>query len=367
MTRFLLVLVVGLSVLSCVQMKIGSADDRPSIKVKIKKERLYQIKLSDPAMSEKWGLEQISWKEHKDSDDVVVAVIDTGIDVDHPDLKNMLWTNDREIPNNNIDDDGNGFVDDIHGWNFAGAGTNLTDNHGHGTHIAGIIGAEPNNGVGIAGVASNVKIMVLKYYDPLSAGRNNLLNTVRSIDYAVKMGADIINYSGGGLDESPEEKAAIARAKAKGIIVVAAAGNERSNSDNSMYFPASYDFNNIVSVTAVNKQKRVLASSNYGVRTVDLAAPGNNIYSTLPNSRYGYMTGTSQATAFVTGVIAVLKGKYPGAWHVDIISAVTDSVVHEKYLDSKAGSGGILNMERAIRTMELREFLKNYEKLKTTS
>jgi subtilisin family serine protease len=275
--------------------------------------------LKDPALSEAWGLSmtdaQKAWRVSQGSKDVVVAVIDTGVDANHPDLKNNLWVNPGETgldanghdkATNGIDDDGNGFVDDVHGWNFVHNTNNLTDTHGHGTHIAGIIGAEGGNGIGISGVSPHVSLMILKYYDPNSHSNDNLKNTVQALNYAVKMGANIINYSGGGLSPSPDERAAIVQAMHKGILVVAAAGNEKSNSDVSKYYPADYGLPNIVSVTAINKKKMVLPSSNWGVSTVHIAAPGNDILSTLPGGQYGYMTGTSQATAFVSGVAALI-------------------------------------------------------------
>src|SRR5690606_16720385 len=209
-------------------------------------------------------------------------VIDTGIDVAHPDLKANLWVNPGESgldkngndkATNGLDDDGNGFRDDVHGWNFVANDDDLADNHGHGTHIAGIIGAEGGNGVGISGISPKVSLMTLKYYDPKAPGLNNLMNTVKAIRYATKMGAHIINYSGGGLEPSEEERKAVAEANQKGILVVAAAGNEKSNSDIHAYFPADYPLPNIISITAIDKEKNVLPSSNYGQHSVDLAPP----------------------------------------------------------------------------------------------
>lgn len=281
-----------------------------------------EIIMKDPAMSQKWGLDMTdsakAWRLSKGSKDIIVAVIDTGADIHHPDLQSNLWVNRGEVgtdlngnnkASNGIDDDGNGYIDDVHGFNFVRNNNDLSDNHGHGTHIAGIIGAEGGNGVGISGVAPKVSLMVLKYYDPKAPGVNNLMNTVKAIEYAVKMNAHIINYSGGGLEKSPHEIAAIKKAQKKGILFVAAAGNEKSNSDEHGYYPADYDLDNIISVTAVDKSRKVLDSSNYGMNSVDLAAPGNNIFSLLPNGQYGFMTGTSQATAFVTGVAALVMAQ----------------------------------------------------------
>lgn len=274
---------------------------------------------NDPAIKQAWGLKKSdaarAWSVTKGSKKVVVAVIDTGIDINHEDLKSNLWKNPgetgldsqgRDKASNGIDDDGNGFVDDVYGWNFVSNNNKLDDNHGHGTHIAGIIGAEAGNKKGISGISPEVSLMVLKYYDPKVPNTDNLKNTVRSIQYAVKMGAHIINYSGGGTDFSQEEHDAVQSAERKGILFVAAAGNERSNSDEHHYYPADYKLKNIISVTAIDPSTSVLSSSNYGTETVDIAAPGQNILSCLPNSTYGLMTGTSQATAFVTGAAVLV-------------------------------------------------------------
>ena len=269
---------------------------------------------NDPAIKQAWGLKKSdagrAWSISRGSKKVIVAVIDTGIDVNHEDLKNNLWVNSgesgldlkgRDKSNNGIDDDGNSLIDDVHGWNYVSNNNKLDDNHGHGTHIAGIIGAEAGNKKGITGISPDVSLMILKYYDPKVPNTDNLKNTIAGIQYAVKMGANIINYSGGGTDFSQEEHDAIQLAEQKGILFVAAAGNERSNSDEHHYYPADYKLKNIISVTAIDPTTEVLSSSNYGTDTVDIAAPGQNILSCLPNSTYGLMTGTSQATAFVAG------------------------------------------------------------------
>lgn len=298
----------------------------------------HTVALNDPAINQAWGFKKSeaakAWEISKGSDRIVVAVIDTGADVSHEDLAENIWKNPGEtgvvqnetclaMPEmkalsikacnkaiNGVDDDGNGFTDDVHGWNFVAGNGDLTDNHGHGTHIAGIIGAQAGNGKGIAGIAPSVSLMVLKYFDPKVPNTDNLKNTIDSIKYAIKMKANIINYSGGGTEFSAEEKAAIQEARDQGILFVAAAGNERSNSDHHKYYPADYGLDNIISVTAIDPKTEVLSSSNYGVETVDLAAPGQNILSTLPGSNYGYMTGTSQATAFVTGAAVLVMAHH---------------------------------------------------------
>lgn len=342
------------------------------INYKNKTKQILDIKLLDPAMSKKWGLKvtdaALAWKKHNvlGSKDIVIAIIDTGIDVNHPDLKNNLWKNPGEIgldsqgrnkATNGIDDDRNGYVDDVHGWNFVGNNKDLSDHHGHGTHISGIVGAESGNGIGISGMAPKVSLMTLKYFDPTVTGGNNLMNTVRAIQYATMMKRKlkikhlIINYSGGGLDESPQEKQAILKAKKEGILIVAAAGNESSDStiNGPQYFPADYGLSNIISVTAIDKSKNVLSSSNYGMNTVDVAAPGNEIYSTLPGGRYGTMTGTSQATAFVTGVAALILAKFPDFSAEKVIKHITMTGDKEtKKLAGKTRHQTRLNVYRAL-------------------
>jgi len=288
--------------------------------------------------------------------EVVVAVIDTGIDVNHPALSGRLWENPGETgldsegrnkATNGIDDDDNGFVDDIHGWNFVSKSSNLKDRHGHGTHIAGIIaGLSPQS----PSVNTDVKLMIVKYFDPNTSGRSNLMNTVQAINYAVKMGADIINYSGGGTDPSPSEKLAIEKAAQKGIVFIAAAGNESANTDLVSYYPANYKINNIISVAAVDATKQLLNFSNYGADTIDLAAPGKNIYSTLPGGKFGVMSGTSQATAIVSSLAARLMAEKSQLTRHP--SSVLKSILHngsaETSLKGKTKYRVGINMEAAM-------------------
>ncbi|MGE5086672.1 MAG: S8 family peptidase [Bacillota bacterium] len=237
-----------------------------------------------------------------DNHDIVVAIIDTGVDVNHPLIRDNLWTNPNEKMNGK-DNDGNGYAGDMHGWNFVSDNNDLTDNHGHGTHVAGIIRQRT--------LSSRVKFMILKYYDPQQPGKNNLLNTVRAIRYATKMKVDIINYSGGGEERSALEEKAIREAQQQGILFIAAAGNDGRNTDKQGYYPAGYKLDNIISVAALDSARHLIGSSNYGAKSVDIAAPGKNIYSSLPNNQYGLMTGTSQATAWVTGLAASLMLQNP--------------------------------------------------------
>lgn len=320
---------------------------------------------NDPAISQAWGLKKSdaarAWSVSKGSRDIIVAVIDTGIDVKHEDLANNLWrnpgetgldANGRDKASNGIDDDGNGFVDDVYGWNFVSNNNKLDDNHGHGTHIAGIIGAEAGNGKGISGIAPEVSLMILKYYDPKVPGTDNLKNTVAAIRYAVANGAHIINYSGGGTEFSKEEHDAIAEADKKGILFVAAAGNERSNSDQHHYYPADYKLKNIISVTAIDPSTEVLASSNYGVETVDIAAPGQNILSCLPGNSYGYMTGTSQATAFVSGAAALVMASKQSYGAYDTKKYILSTGDAQAQLAAKTRTSRQLNLYKALTILD---------------
>jgi subtilisin family serine protease len=315
-----------------------------------------KVILNDPALQQAWGVDKSNalkaWEISQGSNQIIVAVIDTGCDLNHEDLAGNYWVNTKESKTpNGQDSDKNGFVDDYYGWNFAGNNNDLTDNHGHGTHIAGIIGALSNNGKGIVGISPKVRIMCLKYYDPKSPS-DHLKNTVAAIHYAIKMGAHIINYSGGGLEPSPEERAAIELAEKQGILFVAAAGNERSNSDVRKYYPADYGLSNIISVTAINPSSQILSSSNYGTETVDIAAPGQNILSTLPGSNYGFMTGTSQATAFVTGAAVLVMAHHPEFNFLEVKKYILSTGDAETNLVAKTRTSRRLNLFKALVMMD---------------
>jgi len=320
---------------------------------------------NDPAINQAWGLKKSdagrAWSVSKGSRNIVVAVIDTGADIRHEDLEGNIWTNPgetgidnkgRDKATNGVDDDGNGLIDDVHGWNFVSNNGILTDNHGHGTHIAGIIGAKAGNNKGISGIAPDVSLMILKYYDPKIPGGDNLKNTIAAIHYAVDKGANIINYSGGGTEYSQEEKNAIMEAEKKGILFVAAAGNERSNSDQYKYYPADYGLSNIISVTAIDPSTEVLSSSNYGTETVDLAAPGQNILSCLPGNAYGYMTGTSQATAFVSGAAVLVMARRGAYKAVDIKKYILSTGDAVASLTNKTRTSRQLNLYKALTILD---------------
>jgi subtilisin family serine protease len=275
-----------------------------------------------------------AWKIEKGSKNILVAVVDTGIDANHPDLKANIY-HDK---NNH------------YGYDFVKNKADPVDLHGHGTHVAGIIGAVADPKTGVSGVAQAVSIEAVKYYADSNTGAVNLKNTVKAIEWAVNSGARIINYSGGGPEFAQEEYLALKKAEAKGILVVAAAGNERSNTDlpENYYYPSAYRLTNIISVAATDINNKLIHSSNWGKTKVDVTAPGENIYSTLPGGRYGYMTGTSQATAFVTGIAALLLAHDPSLTPARIKEIIRDSVDKYPGLKDKVASGGRVNAKKAL-------------------
>jgi subtilisin family serine protease len=244
-----------------------------------------------------------AWSITKGSKKVVIAVIDTGIDYNHPDLKDNMWVNSKEIPGNNKDDDGNGYVDDIYGWNANAKNGNPMDGNSHGTHCAGTIGAKHGNGVGVAGVMDDVSLMAVKFLS--DEGSGSLADAVIAIDYATKMNVDIMSNSwgGGGFSQTLED--AIKAAKAKGILFVAAAGNDGTNNDSAPHYPSNYQVDNVVSVAAHTVGDNMASFTCFGKRTVHVAAPGHNILSTTPNNNYKVYSGTSMATPHVSGVLGL--------------------------------------------------------------
>ena len=217
------------------------------------------------------------WDVTTGSADVVVAVIDSGVDVNHPDLKDNIWTNAGEVPDNDIDDDGNGYVDDVNGWDFLVNDNDPRDAHGHGTHVAGTVAAVGDNNTGIAGVSWRAKIMPLRFLNAWGLGSN--ADAIAAIEYANNMGADIINNSWGGGGYDLALKSAI---DASNAVVMCAAGNSSRNNDGIPHYPSSYSSANIIAVAATNQDDQLAWFSNYGAVSVDVAAPGTNIYSAAP-------------------------------------------------------------------------------------
>lgn len=278
----------------------------------------------DPFMSELWGMHNMgagggtadvdidgpeAWNIATGSDEVVVAVIDTGVNYLHPDLADNMWHNPGEVPGDGLDNDGNGFVDDVHGINTITGSGNPMDDQGHGSHCAGTIGARGNNATGVAGVNWRVKLMALKFLDASGAGTTQ--GAVAAIEYAVMMkergvNIGVLSNSWGGGAYSQALSDAIAQANAAGLAFVAAAGNSGSDNDVLPTYPASYDHPNVVSVAAVDRNGNLAGFSNFGATSVDVAAPGVAIMSTVLGSGYGSLSGTSMAAPHVSGIAALL-------------------------------------------------------------
>lgn len=245
-----------------------------------------------------------AWQITRGSKNVVVAILDTGIDSSHEDLSENMWLNINEIPNNQIDDDKNGYIDDIRGWDFANNDNDPMDDHGHGSHVAGTIGAIGNNEKGVMGVSPHVSLMPIKFFD--SSGSGKLTDAVLAVEYAVKNGAHILNNSWGGGGYSEALSDAIKLTYEKNILFVAASGNDHQNNDAYDHYPSNYPFPNVLAVAATNNKDELASFSNYGFKNVHVSGPGSDILSTIPENKYDFMSGTSMATPHVVGVSALL-------------------------------------------------------------
>ncbi|MDZ8053857.1 MAG: S8 family serine peptidase [Aulosira sp. ZfuVER01] len=311
---------------------------------------------NDSSFNSLWGLKKINapatWDYTTGSRSVIVAVIDTGVDITHPDLAANIWTNPGEIAGNGIDDDNNGYIDDIHGWDFGDNDNNPTDDHslaGHGTHVAGILGAVGNNNLGVIGVSPNVSIMPTKHFKS-SDPDGYLWNILDGIKYAVKNGAKIINLSFGSSAFNQAQYDAISQYA--NVLFIAAAGNSNRNIDNEPHYPASYNLPNIITVAATDENDNLASfpngsASNYGENSVDLAAPGLNIDSTFPNNQYASWSGTSMAVPYVSGAAALLLATNPNLSVLELRNALLSSVDKVSSLQGKINTGGRLNVLKA--------------------
>ncbi len=244
-----------------------------------------------------------AWEITTGSPEIIVAVVDTGIACEHEDLSGHCWRNEDEIPNNGVDDDANGYVDDVGGWSFYLEGPNIADVHYHGTHVAGIVAATLNNNAGIVGIAPRVQLMPLAIFSPQGVG--TYYDLIRAILYATDNGAHVINMSLGATTYSQGEAEAVAYAAKHGVVLVAAAGNYASN---RLFYPAAHP--QVIGVSATDVNDNLASFTNYG-EFVDVAAPGVSILSTIPGNRYGFLSGTSMASPHVAGLAALLLSLNP--------------------------------------------------------
>ncbi len=325
---------------------------------------------NDPDFSKLWGLKNVGQKDPKGqvgvagvdidavkawdittgSDKMVVAVIDTGIDYNHPDLKENLWTNEAEANGQaGVDDDGNGVVDDIHGYNAITGKGDSQDDQGHGSHCAGTIGGRGDNGVGVVGVNWNVKLMGVKFLD--ANGSGTLDNALKAIDYATKMGAKVMSNSWGGGRFSQTLMDAVKRSNEAGALFVAAAGNDGSNNDGTPTYPASFDVPNVLTVAAVDNRGGMASFSNYGKKTVHVGAPGVNIYSSTGGS-YESMSGTSMATPHVAGVAALVWSHEPQMTGLELKQRLIQTSRPLASLKGRIKSGGLVNAYNALVNQE---------------
>jgi subtilisin family serine protease len=288
------------------------------------------------------------WNQTTGSKNVVIGVIDSGIRHTHQDLAANMWVNPGEVAGNNRDDDGNGYVDDIHGINAITGSGDPMDDDGHGSHCAGSIGAQANGGGAVVGVNWNVSLMGLKFLTAKGTGRNS--NAIECIDYAIDQQVDILNNSWGGGGYSQALFDAIDRARAAGILFVVAASNEGTNNDTRARYPANFAVANIVSVAALDRNDRLAGFSNYGASTVHLGAPGVDIYSTTADSDSSYDTydGTSMAAPHVAGVAALIKAALPNLTMAELRDRLVKNTRPVAALAGRTISGGAVSAERAL-------------------
>ncbi|WP_442888596.1 S8 family serine peptidase [Congregicoccus parvus] len=313
----------------------------------------FRIRPNDYAPRVLWGLENVdtpgAWTVSTGSSEVAVAVIDTGIDLTHPDLVSNIWINTAETAGNGRDDDSNGFVDDVRGWNFAEGNATPADADDHGTHVSGTIGAVGDNGVGMTGIAWNVRILPLRVGNRTFESANTL-NALRYVNTLRQRGVNIaaVNASFGGGSQSTLFRDELIKARDGGVLFVAASGNDSSNNDTVPVYPAGYSVENVISVASIRPDGRLSLFSNYGRTTVDLAAPGTGIYSTVRDGGYSFFNGTSMAAPHVTGAIALLAASEPSTSWLQRRDRLFASVEASTELNDRVATGGRLVVRRLL-------------------
>ncbi len=322
----------------------------------------YKLELSstDPYFNLQWGLQnkEIIGEEKPYSIDIgavpawektagkgaVIAVIDTGIDTIHEDLQESIWQNNKEIPDNGIDDDNNGYIDDVQGWNFANNEAKVMEKETiHGTNVAGIIAAAKDNDKGIAGVAPQAKIMVLKAFQE---GQAYTSDVIEAIHYAQENGAQIVNCSWGIKGDNPALHDAMA--EADDLLFICAAGNNHQNITQEQVSPASFDLPNVITVGAINSRGKLASFSNYSQKDVDVAAPGEDIATTAPENKYVLANGTSMSCAFVSGEAALLLSQNPKSSLRKIKREIITTSDHLSTLQGKTYQQNKINANNAL-------------------
>ena len=306
---------------------------------------------NDPQFSTQWGLENGSgpdisalqaWDRTTGSESVVIGVIDSGMDIQHVDLKENLYKNAGEIAGNDVDDDGNGFVDDVNGWDAVTDTGRMRDEDGHGTHVSGIIGARGNNGIGVAGVNWRVKVLPLRF---ITVRSGSSFDAIQCIDYATNLrnrgvNLRVLNNSWGGGGFSTALIDAIRRANAAGILFVCSAGNDSLDTDSAPAFPAGYEVANVISVGAMTRSNGRAGFSNFGRRSVDVFAPGDGILSTVPGNAYASISGTSQASPMVSGIAGLILAEYPESTVAEMKARILGSAQSENFASTLCLTGG---------------------------
>lgn len=304
---------------------------------------------NDPSYGSLWGMSNIkapaAWDTTTGPAGLVVAVLDTGIDRSHPDLAQNIWTNPGETLNG-LDDDGNGYVDDLYGWDFAYGDNNPSDVNGHGTHTAGTVGAHGNNALGVVGVNWQVKLVALKFLNDNGSGYTS--NAILAMQYANRMGIKVSNNSWGGGGYSQALFDAINASKANNHLFIAAAGNSNVNNDATPQYPSSYNLDNVISVASITSTDARSSFSNYGATSVDLGAPGSGILSTTPGNTYKSYSGTSMATPHVAGAAAMIAGLRPAWTYSQVRDAILKTTRPLAALSGLTVTGGTLDLAAAV-------------------
>lgn len=361
------IVVVKRPVFETTKSAVKSLAQNPNVEI-AEPNYIYKINRTpdDPLIGQLWGMKNIgqadsdgdlgvagvdidvekAWDIETNSKNILIAVIDTGVDFNHPDIKDNLWTNEAEANGVvGVDDDANGVIDDIHGYNAITDDGNAMDDQGHGTHVSGTIGAKGNDGKGIVGVTWDAQIMAVKFLD--ANGSGTLEDAIKAINYATKMGAKVMSNSWGGGGFSQTLLDSIVSSNEAGALFIAAAGNDGSNNDQSSSYPASFQVENIISVAAINNRGGLADFSNFGKRTVHIGAPGVNIYSSTGGD-YDSWSGTSMATPHVSGAAALVWAHEPTLTAAQVKERLLLTARPTAGLRGKTKTGGLLNVYNAL-------------------